>query len=107
MTRMELDSPILKAIEDLPEDRFVCGTLTNNVLRAIVKHVIRIGGIRHSLETGAGKSTLLLSHLSQDHLAFSLNVEGGVKWIRSCQLLKSENVKLIEGPAQRTLPQFN
>lgn len=97
---------ILDEISRLPEDWHLAGTVDPSVLYAIARHVGSTK-IPHSLETGSGKTTLLFSHLSQDHKVFA--VDSGNKSISSVhahQLFNSEVVEFIEGPSQRTLPQY-
>jgi len=97
---------ILNEISQLPEDWHLAGTVDPSVLRAIAKHTSSMK-VSHSVETGSGKTTLLFSHLSQNHTVFA--VDGGNKSISSVSshsLFKSDIVKFIEGPTQRTLPQY-
>ena len=53
------------------------GTVSPSALRAIAKHA-RQRTILHSAETGCGATTLLLSHLSQNHTVFTLDVGASV-----------------------------
>src|SRR6476620_3296022 len=102
---------ILNQVEQLPHDWHICGSMTKQCLRAIV----RIAGgrkIHHSAETGSGKTTLLFSHLSEDHKVFSLdNVSGcannSIVLVKDSPLLNAANVEWIEGPTQRTIPQYD
>ncbi|MCZ2150521.1 MAG: class I SAM-dependent methyltransferase [Bryobacterales bacterium] len=79
------------------------GSLSRQALEAIAR---RADGraIRHSAETGCGASTLLLSHLSENHAVFSLDVAASMTNIRQSPLLRSGVVTFVEGPTQRTLP---
>jgi predicted O-methyltransferase YrrM len=79
------------------------GSLSRQALEAVAR---RAAGrvIRHSAETGCGASTLLLSHLSENHTVFSLDVAASMTNIRLSPLLRSGVVAFVEGPSQRTLP---
>ncbi|MBF0386741.1 MAG: class I SAM-dependent methyltransferase [Candidatus Omnitrophica bacterium] len=103
---MKINEQTIQAIEALPGNWHACGTISNSVLRVIVKHALSLGEIKHSLETGSGRSTLLFSHLSEDHLVFALDVGESVCKVRSSALLSSKRVRYVEGPTQKTLPQF-
>lgn len=101
---------VLDEIKSLPSDLHTAGSLSDQVLEAFVA---QIGGqvIDHSIETGSGKSTLLLSHLSNDHKVFALEVYQGVptrsiSGIRDLHVLNAANVEFIEGPTQLTLPRY-
>lgn len=102
----EISTGDLRAIEALPDTWHACGSVSNTVLHAIVRHVRAMGGIEHSLETGSGRTTLLLSHLSPDHLVFALDAGGSISQVRSSELFQSANVRYVEGPTQRTLPAY-
>jgi hypothetical protein len=101
---------ILDQVELLPHDWHICGSMSRECLRAIV----RIAGgrkIHHSVETGSGKTTLLFSHLSEDHKVFSLNdfggaVNGSISCVKDSPLFNVATVEWIEGPTQRTLPKY-
>jgi len=63
--------------------------------------------IHCSAETGSGATTLLMSHLSEHHLVFALDDgNGSVANIRRSSLLRADRVEFVEGPTQRTLPQY-
>lgn len=97
---------IVSAIEALPTDWHGSGTISGNVLRAITRHCLKHGDIQHSMETGSGKSTLLFSHISKHHLVFSKDDGNSITRVRESPLFLSERVEFIEGPTQKTLPQF-
>jgi hypothetical protein len=80
------------------------GTVSGDALRAIAKHA-GSRNIRHSVETGCGATTLLLSHLSEEHTVFALDIGGSVASVRRSPLLRKGVVSFIDGPSQRTLPQ--
>jgi hypothetical protein len=79
------------------------GTVSADSLSALARHACsRI--IRNSAETGCGATTLLLSHISQTHTVFALDVGNSVSSVRRSPLLRPGVVQFIEGPSQRTLP---
>jgi Methyltransferase domain len=92
---------LLEQINALPSDWHACGTMGAGPLEAIAR--ITGGRIRRSIETGAGKTTLLLSHLSEHHTVFAVDVGNSVTVTRDSGLLDRSRVHLIEGPSQRTL----
>lgn len=94
---------VLEEIERLPGAWHGCGSLSPRVLAALARHAAG-RPLRCSAETGAGKSTLLLSHVSERHLVFALDLGGSVSQVRASPLLRSERVEFIEGPTQQTLP---
>lgn len=96
---------ILQRILEVQPVLHAAGTLSSAALRAIASHAAA-RNIRHSVETGCGATTLLLSHLSENHTAFALDVGGSVASVRSSPLLCPDVVKFVEGPSQRTLPAF-
>jgi hypothetical protein len=102
---------LIKKLTALPRDLYPCGSLGPDVLKGILRHCPRID-IAHSLETGCGKSTLLLSHLSRNHKVFVVpDRPSGGGWsqfetTRSSPYLHRDSVEFIEGPSQRTLPQY-
>jgi hypothetical protein len=79
---MRLDPDTLSAIAALPGDWHDSGNLGEGVIRRMAALVAehRPGGPALSAETGCGKSTLLFSHLSGEHLCFTL--EGGDSYAR-------------------------
>jgi hypothetical protein len=102
---------VLERVEQLPHDWHICGSMSRECLRAIV----RIAGSRmidHSVETGSGKTTLLFSHMSRDHKVFSIdNISGfannSISVVKDSELFNARNVEWIEGPSQRTLPKYD
>jgi hypothetical protein len=79
--------------------------LSAPALRAIAAHAGR-RTIRRSAETGCGVTTLLLSHLSQNHTVFALDVGQSVSGVRNSPLLRPGVTTFVEGPSQQTLPGF-
>jgi hypothetical protein len=96
---------ILEQIIELQPVLHAAGTLSAPALRAIAAHAAE-RTIVYSAETGCGATTLLLSHLSQSHTVFSLDMGGSVSSVLDSPLLRPGVVKFVEGPSQRTLPQF-
>lgn len=101
---------VLTEIGKLPQDWHAVGSVGQEMLQAIVKHV---GGrpIMHSMETGSGKTTLLFSHLSRDHKVFAIEFYGdkatnSVAGVKASPLFNSASVEYIEGPTQLTLPRY-
>jgi hypothetical protein len=83
------------------------GGVNREVLNAIVDHAREIEPIENSVETGSGRTTLLFSHLSKNHLVFSIeNGNKSIASIKKSELFNAKNVTFIEGPTQRTLPQY-
>ncbi|HTQ56280.1 MAG TPA: class I SAM-dependent methyltransferase [Bryobacteraceae bacterium] len=98
---------IVKDIIQIAPVLHTAGAMSPKTLTAIYSHV-KQRTIRFSLETGCGASTLLMSHLSGRHLVFAEdNKSGSVENVRTSLLLNRSVVQFVEGPTQRTLPQFN
>jgi hypothetical protein len=91
-------------IARLPSDWHGAGSVSTNVLRAIARHVERMGTIQHSAETGSGKTTLLFSHLSADHVVFAVDAARSMSQVRNSHLFNARSTTFVEGPTQRTLP---
>lgn len=103
---------ICNQIIALPKDFHASGSFGTDIFHAILRHTKDMN-IEHSLETGCGKTTLLFSHLSNDHLVFALesteNDPGSNDSITktfNSHLLKTSTTTLINGPTQRTMPQY-
>lgn len=82
------------------------GTMSGDALRAIARHASS-RRVRRSVETGCGATTLLLSHLSEHHTVFALDIGGSVANVRRSPLLRQGGVLFVEGPSQRMLPQHH
>jgi hypothetical protein len=95
---------ILEKILEVRTALHGAGTVSAEALTAIAKHA-GAREFRHSVETGCGATTLLLSHLSEQHTAFALDLGGSVASVRRSPLLREGVVTFIEGPSQRTLSQ--
>jgi hypothetical protein len=93
---------VLKDILNVRELLHGAGTVSKAVLTAIARHA-RARKIHRSVETGCGVTTLLLSHLSEQHTVFALDIGGSLANVRRSHLLREENVRFVEGPSQRTL----
>ena len=90
----------------LPRDWHRAGSVDRNLLLAIVRHCESLGRIRQSAETGAGRTTLLFSNLSDNHLVFAKDDGRSLSQTRTSSFLRAENVTFIEGPTQKTLPNY-
>jgi hypothetical protein len=95
---------ILKEILQVRAGLHDAGTVSGDALRAIAKHGCS-RTIRHSVETGCGATTLLLSHLSENHTVFAVDIGGSVTNVRRSPLLRENVVSFVEGPTQCTLRQ--
>lgn len=103
-----LSDEVLHEIERLPQDWHGAGSLSADVLRAIVRYATRMN-LTRTAETGTGKSTLLFSHLSPHHKVFARDDTGDGDSLRQVQdsaLLNRSHVDFILGPTQQTLPQY-
>lgn len=102
-----MQQELLAQIAALPADWHGAGTVSNGVLRSLVRHAPQ--PLAHSAETGTGRSTLLFSHLSQHHLVFAQDDRGGgdsLYQVTSSPLLHGETVTFVTGPTQLTLPRY-
>ncbi len=68
------------------------------------------GSIGQSAETGCGRSTILLSNLADRHHVFCLDdtesKNSSVTYYQSASLTRSDQVNLVFGSTQRTVPEF-
>jgi hypothetical protein len=82
------------------------GSVSAPVIAALERHARGCGEIARSMETGTGRTTLLLSHLSQDHLVFTIDDTGdgnSLARVRESPLLNTATTRFVVGPSQRTL----
>jgi predicted O-methyltransferase YrrM len=93
---------LLEELERLPPDWHGAGMITVAALRGIARHASE--GVSRSAETGSGRSTLLLSHLSNQHTAFTVDAGGSLSRVQASPLLRRETVRFVEGPSQLTVP---
>ncbi|HLH01103.1 MAG TPA: class I SAM-dependent methyltransferase [Bryobacteraceae bacterium] len=98
---------VLKDILEVQAILHGAGTVSREALSAIARHTSIRSRIRRSVETGCGATTLLLSHLSEHHTAFALDIGGSIVNVRRSPLLREGVVSFVEGPSQRTLPQHH
>lgn len=98
---------VLKDILEVQAVLHGAGTVSREALSAIARHASTRSRIRRSVETGCGATTLLLSHLSEHHTAFALDIGGSIVNVRRSPLLREGVVSFVEGPSQRTLPQHH
>lgn len=94
---------LVDAIAQLPDDWHGAGTVSRNVLDAIVTHA-GARPIDRSVETGSGKTTLLLSHLSPHHTVFAVDAGQSITRVKTSHLFNAGTTTFVEGPTQRTLP---
>lgn len=97
---------VLKNIEKLPEVWHGSGPLNYRVLRAISEYCKEIGTIDFSMETGAGKSTLFFSQIARNHVVFTIDIGNSLSLVRESALFNADNVDIVEGPTQLTLPRY-
>jgi hypothetical protein len=95
---------LIDRIAQLPGDWHGAGSVTRNVLQAILRHVGPLAPLQHSAETGSGRTTLLLSHLSSDHTVFAVDAGGSISQVRKSALFNAATTTFVEGPTQQTLP---
>ncbi len=96
---------LVDAIAEIAPNLHGSGTFPERGLRALARHAASLGRIKHSAETGSGASTLLLSHLSEDHVVFTVDSgSGSLENVKSSPLFRSAGVSIVEGPSQLTLP---
>ncbi len=57
-------------------------------------------------ETGCGASTLVFSRFSRVHTVFAFNEFGVFERVRVADLIGPAKLEFVEGPTQRTLPQY-
>lgn len=96
---------ILKEVSGLPSDLHACGTMSDKVLAAMVKHTSRMN-VQHSVETGSGKTTLLLSNISKNHTVFSIDFGDSIGVVRRSPLFNPSTTFFVEGPTQKTVPPY-
>lgn len=99
-------SEVLQQILQVQTTLHGAGTVSAHALSAIAAHA-STRPIRNSAETGCGATTLLLSHLSQNHTVFALDIGNSVSSVRRSALLGPRVVTFVEGPSQRTLPKHH
>lgn len=85
------------------------GALETEILRMIERMLPR--QLHASAETGCGKSTILLSNLSRHHTVFCLDGQtpdgnASFDFFQGCPLTRAENLELVLGPTQATLPRY-
>ena len=98
---------VIEKIAQLPADWHRAGSVSAKALRAIARHAEHIGPVNNSVESGCGKTTLLFSHLSANHLVFSVDgFARSISLTKQSPLLNPNNVTIIEGPSQETLPSY-
>jgi hypothetical protein len=103
------DNQRVREILKLPDGWNKAGSVSNKVLNAILKYCTNRGRLEHSIETGTGKTTLLFSHISKHHLVFSVDPydHRSVSTVKTSPLLNRDCVQFVNGPTQKTLPNFH
>jgi hypothetical protein len=97
---------VLQQLLEVQATLHLAGTVSAGALSAIATHASK-RPIRNSVETGCGATTLLLSHLSENHKVFALDIGNSVSSVRRSAMLRPGVVTFIEGPSQRTLPKHH
>ena len=95
----------INQIRDLPSEFTPWGTVRSKVLDTLFE-LSPENLYDYSVETGTGRTTLLLSHLSKKHIVFSLTTFEQLGNVQESNLLDRSVVTFVEGPTQRTVPQF-
>ena len=98
---------VLEQVCALPADWHVVGSVSDDALRVIARLAPR--DMAHSAETGTGRTTLLLSHLSADHVVFTINepgLEDSTSKTRGSSLLNVDTVNFVFGRTQVTVPRY-
>jgi len=80
------------------------GSMSTGALIELDRQLAR-RSVAASAETGAGASTLVFSHHAQHHTSFTLRNDG-LASVESSPLLCPGVACFVEGPTQKTLPQF-
>jgi hypothetical protein len=97
---------IVESILSIAQALHGSGTFTENALRAVGRYAFS-RKVKCSAETGSGASTLLLSHASAWHIAFTIDSgSGSLENVKGSPLFRSDNVTIVEGPTQMTLPRY-
>ena len=98
---------LLNEINKLPADWHGSGSVSAKILEKILFYAEQLGKINFTAETGAGKTTLLFSNISEKHIVFALDNWGSLSKTKNSTLLKDDKIEFIEGPTQKTLPNFD
>jgi hypothetical protein len=100
-----IQDDVIEAIAALPQDWHGAGSVSADVIAAIVR--LTDGRVARSIETGAGKTTLLLSHIADRHTVFALDMGDSVRLTMQSDLLNRSHLEWIDGPTQRTLFEYD
>lgn len=98
---------LLNEISQLPADWHGSGSMSQKILEAILFYAEQLDQVNYTAETGAGKTTLLFSNISKNHIVFALDNWGSLSAAKSSALLLKDNIEFIEGPTQKTLPNYS
>ena len=103
---MLIGEGLIEELNKLPADWHGSGSMSENILNAILHYAGQMKEINFTAETGAGKTTLLFSNLSKNHVVFSLDNWDSLSAAKRSNLLVKDNIEFIEGPTQNTLPHY-
>lgn len=97
---------LLHQISQLPANWHGSGSMSPKILETILDYSETLSDINLTAETGAGKTTLLFSNISEKHIVFALDNWDSLSAAKNSSLLKRDNIEFVEGPTQRTLPNY-
>jgi Methyltransferase domain len=97
---------IVQAVKDLSGTWHGAGSVSHEMLDALVD-LCPPEGWGETAETGCGRTTLVFSHLSNMHTSFTLDDGGSLTLVRESELHRADHTRLVAGPSQVTLPQYN
>lgn len=104
-------SPVMDAYEAWEQQArsHRAGAFPTAVLRDLER--LLPSSVKTSAETGCGKSTILLSNISSDHTVFCLDdreygEDSSVRFFNECPLTKTDRLRTVFGPTQRTVPRY-
>jgi hypothetical protein len=97
---------IIRRIDQLPTSWHGAGTVSTELLLAIARSVEQMDDINATMETGTGRTTLFFSHISENHLVFTLNDGNSLSVVKESPLLNRSAVQFVEGPSLCSLPSY-
>ncbi len=98
---------LIEALVSIAPGLHGSGTFSPGALRALARYALSMGRIENSVETGSGVSTLLFSNVSERHVTFTVDSgTGSLENVRSSPFFRPEQVEVVEGPSQLTLPRY-
>ena len=97
---------VIESIVQVSQGLHGSGTFSETALRALARYATA-RKIKCSAETGSGASTLLLSHVAEQHIAFTVDSgSGSLDNVKCSPLFCPQNVTIVEGPTQLTLAHY-